>query len=124
MLAANLIRNPNPPPTKLKVYAPNGDTKELKGHVGIRAIAGPQAGELYVLHENGSIEVLSKKVVVQNLETGEICYNPRIPLRVGDRWFLTSVEVDWLRENPHWPAVLELWDNPVENGEGSEGIHP
>lgn len=112
-------------PQKLKVYAPNGDTKEARAYLCIREHPKyNQLTELFLQHENGKCEVLSKKVVILNVETGQVCYNPRTcPLHFGQRVFLTGTEKFWLKENPHWPAVLELWDNPVHEGE-SEGLNP
>lgn len=114
------------PPTKLKVYAPNGDTKEVTAYLGIREHQHfQQLTELFLQHEDGTIEVLSKKVVIKNLETGNVCYNPRTcPHYLNKRPFITESEKSWLQENSHWPAVLELWDNPVENGEERDGLHP
>lgn len=114
------------PPAKLKVYAPNGDTKEVVAYLGIRGHQQyPQLTELFLQHEDGKIEVLSKKVVVKNLETGDVCYNPRTcPQHLGERVFITGSEKFWLEKNPHWPAILELWDNPVENGEQRDGLNP
>ena len=104
------------PPAKLKVFAPNGETKEVRAYLGIRGHTQyRQLTELFLQHENGDTEILSKKVVVQNLETGEVCYNPRVcPKHLGDRVFITGDETFWLQKNPHWPAILELWDNPVD----------
>ena len=107
------------PPAKLKVFAPNGDTKEIVAFLGIRGHTQyNQLTELFLQHEDGTCEVLSKKVVVQNLETGEVCYNPRVcPKNLGERVFITGDETMWLQENPHWPAILELWDNPVDGSD-------
>ena len=120
------IFGPQSPPAKLKVYAPNGDTKEVKAYLGIRGHQQyRQLTELFLQHEDGTIEVLSKKVVVKNLETGDVCYNPRTcPHHLGERVFITGDEKFWLEKNPHWPAILELWDNPVENGEERDGLNP
>ncbi|KKN68049.1 hypothetical protein LCGC14_0455030 [marine sediment metagenome] len=114
------------PPVKLKVYAPNGDTKEVVGYVRIRGLeCNLHVSELLLLHDNGTVEMLNKKVVIQNLETGQVYYSPRTaPCYVGDWAFITDSERRWLNENPHWPAVLELKDNPVDNGEERIGINP
>lgn len=116
---------PREAPQKLKVYAPNGDTKETRAYLCIREHPDyNQLTELFLQHENGSCEVLNKKVVILNVETGQVCYNPRTcPPSFGHRAFLTGTEKFWLDENPHWPAVLELWDNPV-NGGDSDGLNP
>lgn len=116
-----------PPPAKLKVYAPNGDTKEIVAYLSIRSHQQHNLPtELFLLYADGTTEVLSKKVVVKNLETGDICYDPRaVPDYPGNRAFITGSEKLWLDENPHWPKVLELQDNPVVNeGTESEGLNP
>ena len=113
------------PPFRVKVFAPNGETKELTGWVGIRAHPRSQGlADLVLLHSNGKTEVLNKKVVVQNRETGEVIYNPRLaPTMFGDRVLIRMLDTLWLARHPEWPAVLELDDNPVENGEETDGIH-
>jgi hypothetical protein len=113
------------PPAKMKVFAPNGDMKEAVCWMVIRGHRiHQQVVELLLLHEDGTTEVLNKRVVVQNLETGEVVYNPRImPACFGSRTFMTDAEVRWLRQNPHWPGILELYDNPVANGEETNGLH-
>lgn len=105
------------PPAKLKVFAPNGETKEVVAYLGVRGHnkIPPYPIELCLLHDGGKVEVLSKKVVVQNLETGKVCYNPRIIIHTICAGFLTESDMLWLRKNPCWPAMLELEDNPVEN---------
>ncbi len=112
-----LFGPPLVPPAKLKVYAPNGDTKEIIGFLSLRVHqAYPGIIELFLCSENGTSEILNKKVVVKNMETGMVCYDPRTCITVS------KSEKRWLAENPHWPAILELWDNPV--GEESEGLNP
>lgn len=113
------------PPAEMKVFAPNGETNRAVCWLGIRrSTEGPKTIQLFLLHEDMSIKVLNKKVIVQNLETGNIVYNPRcMPEFFGEQRFLTPREVFWLRDNPHWPNVLELYDNPVDNGEGNDGLY-
>ncbi len=113
------------PPAKLKIYAPNGDTKETVAYLGIQAHQKhSQLAELVLQHEDGTVEVLNKKVVVKNLETGQVCYNPRTaPLYFSNQVFISGAEAHWLQTNPHWPAILELWDNPMD-GEVVEGLNP
>lgn len=115
---------PNPP-AKMKVFAPNGETKELTCWTGVRiSPRSTQLTELFLLHESGFVEVLNKKVVIQNLETGEVIYNPRLmPKHFAERVFITASETQWLQANPHWPNILELCDNPVEKDEKNEGLH-
>ncbi len=107
-------------PSKVKVFAPNGDTKEAVCWLGIRTHAQyPRLTELFIQHEGGEIEVLDKKVVVQNLETGEVIYDPRLVSRtIAGKVFMTGTESYWLQRHPHWPNILELYGNPV--GEASE----
>jgi len=126
MNSLQAIFGPSIPPMKFRVYAPNGQTKEVTAYLGIRVHEQYQKlTELFLQHENGTVEVLNKKVVIKNLETGVVCYNPRTCSHsFGDKVFLTGSERSWLQRNPHWPAILELWDNPVENGEERDGLHP
>ncbi len=117
------------PSIKFKVYAPDGETREYQGCLGIRVPNVGKFAELFFQHADGRIEVLSKKVVVENLETNEVCYDPRrcpSHASVGNE---TRIIIDnslkkWLAKNPHWPAVLELEDNPVHSGEETDGINP
>jgi hypothetical protein len=104
------------PPARMKVFAPNGETKETICWLGIRHHARyPELTELFLLFGNGDTEVLNKKVVVQNLETGKVVYDPRLASKhFEDKTFLTGSEVNWLRRNPAWPNLLELDDNPVD----------
>ena len=114
------------PPAKLKVFAPNGETKEITGHRGIRGHdEHDQLTELFLRYEDGKVEVLSKKVVVQNMDSGLVCYNPRTtPKSFNNASFITGSETFWLKKNPHWPAILELQDNPVEGSDHDfEGIN-
>jgi hypothetical protein len=114
----------------LKVFAPNGDTKEVTGTVDIGAAkASPNLIDLVLELSDGTREVLNKKVVVQNVETGEVVWDPRrIPDKVwvgpNLRTLLTKKDLAWLDRHPHWPNVLELEDNPVDNGEGADGLQP
>ena len=113
------------PSIRFKVYAPNGETREYRGCLGIRVPNAGKIAELFFQHADGRVEVLNKKVVVENLETNEVCYDPRrCPRYVGDKIVITSSLRKWLAENPHWPAVLELEDNPVGNGEETDNINP
>lgn len=116
-----------PPPAKLKVYAPNGDTMEIVAYLGIRKHEKDHTpAELFLIHEDGTLEVLNKRVVVKNLETGTICYTPRnAPSHFGDRVFITELESVWLHNNPSWPAILELENNPVgEEEQDVNGLNP
>lgn len=116
------ITGPQSQQTKFKIYAPNGDTKEVVAFLGIRAPEDhPELAELFLMYKDGTVEVLNKKVVVKNLETKRVCYNPRTaPELIGGRVFIGIYESRWLQENPHWPAILELWDHPVDG----ESINP
>lgn len=113
-------------PAKMKVFAPDGETTEYVGWVGIYQDnkEDPKLAELFFLSEEGSIKILNKKVIVQNLETGKVIYHPRYMLEtISGKPFLTPREVLWLRNNPEWPDVLELVDNPVDNGEDNDGLY-
>ncbi len=113
------------PPAKFKVYAPNGDTKEIAGYIGLRDHPDyDQLTELFLQFADGTCEVLSKKVVVKNLETGRVCYDPRhAPPTFNNKVFLSGSEKFWLKNNPSWPGVLELTDNPVQ-GDMGDGLNP
>lgn len=115
-------------PKKLKVFAPDGSTMESTSWVCIREHPDYcRLTELFLQHEDGTVEILSKNVVVKDIETGKVCYNPRTcPIFFGSTVFLTGSETHWLDKNPHWPAILELWDNPVnqDNMKNMEGLHP
>ena len=110
------------PPARLKIFAPNGEVEEFVGWIAIKQQGTSSVLDLCLLREDGQIEKLNKKVVVYNTEAGEILYSPRqAPTNLGGRIsFLTKAEKKWLRENPSWPAVLELEDEPV--GEDGDGI--
>lgn len=114
------------PPAKIRVFAFNGDTTESVCWLGIRrSIRHPQLTELFLLHQDARVEVLSKRVVAQNLETGEVIYNPReAPRFYQGQVFITASDAQWLEKNPHWPGILELDDNPVgETKEDEDGLH-
>ena len=112
------------PPTKLKVFAPSGDTTEFTGWIAIRNKSGCREVELFLLTEEGKDFVLSKKVVILNQETGRVLYDPKRDLTdLGGRSFMTEDERTWLKKNPHWPAVLELYDTPAEEKE-TDGLYP
>lgn len=116
------------PPAKIKVFAFNGDTTEAVCWLGIRrAVKYPQLTELFLLHQDARVEILSKKVVVQNLETREVIYDPRkAPRFYEGQMFITASETQWLKKNPHWPSILELEDNPVgetKEEENEDGLH-
>jgi hypothetical protein len=118
------LMNPNPP-AKMKVFAPNGDTKKVTCWVGIRNhLKHSQLTELFLLFGDGTTEVLNKKVVVQNLETEMVVYDPRrAPSYFGQRVFMTGPVTRWLEDHPDWPRILELDNNPVDNEEESEGLY-
>lgn len=120
------LSSPLPSPAKVKVFAPNGETKEAVCWIGIRSHAQhPDLTELFLQYENGATEVLNKKVVVQNLETGEVIYNPRlVPRIVAHRVYITGSEANWLQRHPHWPGILELYDNPADKETDDEGLSP
>jgi hypothetical protein len=103
------------PPAKLKLFAPNGDTREVFGFVGVRTSPkSSQLMELFLQEDDGKVTVLSKKVVVVNQETGIVAYNPRqAPNCMGPIVFFGYSEREWLKQNPHWPGILELYDNPT-----------
>ncbi len=108
------------PPAKLKVFAPNGSIQEETGWVRVRQTTPMGPGELSILCEDGSGLLLNRKVVILNVETGIIAYQPNLMGFTPSFW--TSREVAWLKVNPSWPGILELEDHPVENGEDNDGI--
>lgn len=111
------------PPAKLKVFAPDGTTKEANGWLLLNQEELPP--HLQLVHLDGRLEVLNRKVVILNVETGLIIYSPRkvITGLPGLPQFFTSREQAWLKRNPQWPGILELEDQPVENGEDNDGIN-
>lgn len=114
------------PPGKLKVFAPNGDTKVFQGWIGVRrSPRSPQLAELFRVEDKlgAEAEVMNKKVVIQNLETGEVIYDPRRAPAVipGLGHLITGSEKLWLEDHPHWPAILELYGQPVDNDEEDGG---
>lgn len=114
----------NVPPARLKVFAPSGDTTEFTGWIAIRDKFGRREVELFSLTDKGKDSVLSKKVVILNQETGKVIYDPRKDLSdLGGKEFMTKNELAWLERNPHWPAVLELYDAPTEEKE-TDGLYP
>ena len=121
----------NVPPSKLKVFAPSGDTTEFTGWIAMREKYGQREVELFFLTDGGKESTLSRKVVILNQETGEVIYNPRRILaelegknsaKLSDGRFMTKSELTWLEKNPHWPDVLELYDTPTE--EETDGLYP
>jgi hypothetical protein len=109
---------PVTPPASLKVFAPDGTSKEFKGWIGTRPSGNnPFRPELYLMKTDHTTEVVNKKVVVYNTDANEVIYDPRMapsqptPIR------------KWLEEHPEWPAILELYDQPVEEDPG-DGIKP
>jgi len=119
-------RQSNNPPARIKVFAPNGDTKTFVGWVGVRETGGPKGAlELFYTEDTpeATVTVLNKKVVVQNLDTMEVLYSPRgmPPVLPNGVPFFPKCDLKWLQKNPHWPGILELEDEPV--GEDSEGLN-
>ena len=123
------LDGPNPlqnPPGKLKVFAPNGDTRVFRGWIGVRkSPRSLQLAELFFVEDKlgAKAEVMNKKVVVQNLETGDVIYDPR---RAPDTLpglgvLITGSEKAWLDNHPHWPAILELYGDPVEDEDEEDG---
>ena len=116
------LRNP---PGELKVFAPNGDTKVFRGWIGVRkSPRSLQLAELFIMEDKAErrVEVINKKAVVQNLGTGEVIYDPRRAPDVvpGLGHLITGSEKLWLKDHPHWPAILELYGDPVEDEGGEE----
>lgn len=111
------------PPARFKVFAPAGDTVEFDGWVLLKmSTKDPGHQELTLLLANGKLKVINRKVVIFNVTTGEVAYDPRRVPGQGTIPFFTERERTWLKRNPQWPEVLELYDRPVENGEDNDGI--
>jgi len=104
----------------LRVFAPNGETTTVKGCAGVLSREGSAAIEVFIKTGGRDPRILriNRKAVIQDLKTGEVLYNPRVLLGSYIVRGLTKADVRWLRDNPHWPALLELDDDPVESGEG------
>jgi hypothetical protein len=117
------IPRPPIPPVSLKVYAPNGDTREVRGWIGIRVNSrNTKKLELVLVLPDESTEVLNKKVVIVDTATDNVLYTPRLaPTEMNGGEFMPRGIVRWLQENPQWPAILELEDQPVE-GDGNDGL--
>ncbi len=110
----------NNPPARIKIFAPNGATLTFVGWLGVKEAPGISPPIQVFYREdvpNVKDKPLNRKVVVQNLETGEVIYDPRQPYT---RRMMTKGDLKWLERNPHWPAILELYDMPVEDD--AEGI--
>jgi len=120
---ADAMKMEDKPPAKLRVFAPDGTTQETEGWLLLEALReGKTSTALHLVHLDGDTEVLNRKVVIVNTETGLTVYNPRRVAIASDRPFFTPQETAWLQRNPQWPGILELEDQPVENGEDNEGI--
>jgi len=107
----------NEPPTLLRIYSPGGDTMDMFGWVGFRN--HPKRKRILQLICSGADGVvmgLSPLVTIINKATGMVVYDPReTPSSLeGFIEVLRPVHVRWLAENKHWPAILELYDNPTE----------
>lgn len=112
------------PPAKMKIFAPNGDTVEFTGWIGLRD--HPQlrrTTQLFYRLEGGEIKPLTLKVVVLNQDTGLVVYDPRrAPRMWGTLPFIPQSIRTWLKKNPEWPDILELYDNLTEEEESNDGI--
>lgn len=111
------------PPAKLKIFAPDGNIVEAPGWLGTRSSElDPGHQELHLISPDGTSELLNRKVVILNVELGVVVYSPRLMNPILGLPQLTKREQVWLERNPQWPGILELDDQPVENGEDNEGI--
>jgi len=113
---------PNGSPTHLKLFNPDGRVQEATGWIGIRE--HPESNQLLQFFLLGDkfgdpIEPLNKLVVVQNMDNGEVVYDPRKARNLSSRGrpFITYSEKRWLADHPYWPAILELESNRVVDDE-------
>lgn len=123
MLGNPFANLPKPsPPLPFRLYAPNGDTMEAKGWLGLKNESDKKEIELVLVKPDNSFVVLNKKVIVVNKITEAVVYNPRLAMTtINGREFIPRRVLRWLQENPQWPAILELEDNPVE-GDTNDGL--
>jgi len=112
------------PAASLKIFAPNGDVREVVGWIGVR-MEPSKAPELTCLYADQSTQVpLNPRVVVLNTTTGRVIYAPFGHGGLAAGGLLSQRDEAWLRKNPHWPKILELdefMDNDVEEDDG-DGI--
>lgn len=98
---------------QIKVYYPSGNTFTLCGQWKGPGRIGSFNAILIIADETVKIgnQVVTKggcligdpRGVYQDLETGQVLYNPRDHI-VG----MEKVWVEWLGQHPEWPAVLEV----------------
>ncbi len=107
------------PPTLYQIFAPDGDSMVVMGHL-VSSLMGPNQPHGLIFRNAATREdiPLNKKVVAIELNqtNGEflgVAYDPRVAGKNNCDWF-TDHEKKWLKEHPEWPDILELIPNPVD----------
>jgi hypothetical protein len=115
---------PRTSPSDMKLFAPNGDTHECFGSIGfIPSLSRAPCMDLLLVGANGlPLRKLNRRVVIIDRTDGAILYDPRLSHLLGFP-VLDREDTTWLRENPAWPNVLELHDQPVLPLEKRDGLY-
>lgn len=110
-------------PVEIRIFAPNGDQHECLGSIGFRpSLRRPHFMDLLLVGANGlPLRMLNRQVVVVDKNDGTVLYDPTLSHLLGFP-ILDRHDVAWMKENPHWPKVLELHDNPVLPPEKQDGL--
>ena len=117
MFMRGLQSRPPGPPRQLKVFAPDGTTKEFTGWFGYRNYPEyPKMVQTFIFSAvTMTVIPLNPKVVVFDTDNAHVIHDPRYaPLIIRGHRLFTRAEIKWLLKNTSWPNVLELYDNPVE----------
>lgn len=115
--------NPIGPPYPLKTFSPNGQTQEFEGYAGfIPSDNYPDRLEVFIfVAKTRKMVVLNPKVVILNLTTDNVIYDPRFaPRNLRGRTLLSEGLIRWLDDNPQWPAILEVYPHYVGEGKKNE----
>lgn len=106
------------PPSRLKVFAPNGDVQEYKGWaLFVPHKNNPRRVNISIKLISGESITMNPKVVIVDTQRGTVIYSPREippPEIIGNGGtVMTESLARWLKRNLHWPRILELESNPV-----------
>ena len=89
----------------IKAFYPSGAVLDIKGKWTGPIKVGEQCS--IMIHDfngnAGEVMLGDPRGVYQDKDTGEILYEPRANKKGMNKWIL-----DWLRDNPSWPSLLEL----------------
>ena len=106
------------PPTLMKVFHPGGKTCHRMGWlvIGRVDLNDPQMHLTIINADSGNKEGLDKRCVVVEETNRQTIYDPRNHPPIPEILvFMSDKEREWLKENRHWPAELELTPHPVED---------